>query len=110
MVKEQLGRVGEPLLSTTAIAKRDYESEKRREVEELRRFREEMVRSVDQQREDARREFENEASVMPNCKISLVFARSMDFFDALTLHSNCGGYVVSHLKHTHTCGNMLESR
>ena len=72
MVKEQLGRVGEPLLSTTTIAKRDYESEKRREVEELRRFREEMVRSVDQQREDARREFENEASVMPNCKISSV--------------------------------------
>ena len=56
MVKEQLGKVGEPLLSTTTTTtKRDYESEKRREVEELRRFREEMVRSVDQQREDARR-------------------------------------------------------
>ena len=62
MVKEQLGRVGEPL-STSTMAKRDYESEKRREVEELKRFREEMVRSVDQQREDARREFENEASM-----------------------------------------------
>ena len=76
MVKEHLGRVGEPLLSassTTMIAKWDYESEKRREVEELRRFREEMVRSVNQQREDARREFENEASVKPNCHI-LFFA------------------------------------
>ena len=75
MVKEQLGRAGEPLLSAATIAKRDYESEKRREVEELRRFREEMVRSVDQQREDARREFENEASVKPNFIICLVFRR-----------------------------------
>ena len=39
----------------------DYELEKQREVDELRRFREEMMRSVDEQREDARKEFENEA-------------------------------------------------
>ena len=97
MVKEQLGRVGEPL-STSTIAKWDYESEKRREVEELRRFREEMVRSVDQQREDARREFENEASVR---------ARLLNKFAGFhgTLYSNCGGHVL--LFKTHY---MLESR
>ena len=53
--KDQLGKVGEPL------KKRDYELEKQREVDDLRRFREEMMRSVDEQREDARKEFENEA-------------------------------------------------
>ena len=53
-VKHQLGKAGEPL------TKRDYEMEKQREVEELKRFREEMVRSVDEQREDARKQFENE--------------------------------------------------
>ena len=56
MVKDQLGKVGEPLTK-----QRDFESEKQREVDELRRFREEMTRSVDEQREDARKEFENEA-------------------------------------------------
>ena len=43
-----------------ALKKRDYEMEKQREVEELRRFREEMARAMDAEREDARKQFEAE--------------------------------------------------
>jgi hypothetical protein len=79
-VKHDLGRVGEPLTrpafvrarSSHAAAEEEkeeevvakYEREKKKEVEELRRFREEMVTSVEEEKrrigEEARREYEEE--------------------------------------------------
>ena len=62
-----------------ALKQRDYEMEKQREVEELRRFREEMARALDAEREDARKQFEAEvrnyigargATAFPQCLIA----------------------------------------